>query len=275
MGEQHSIVLRIDRATPIALEQLTLGMMSIAAEYERYVRREHPKAQDQEVDLLVERVSEGSIVIELIGALQPVLLGMDNILVFKGFVDMIAGRLSVLSAPGGRLEAATSRELRDFARIAETIAGDQQGRLEVAAIEYNSKTASRSVEAKVFLSTRDAERVQENAVAQIREITGEAPNRHNGVLMTLFQTNIGDVNPDKASGEKGVIEAIADAPKRLIYASDLAGQKIKGAWTTEGVNPYELGFVVDVDVQMVRGKPRAYRIMEVHEIFPLDEGEAE
>jgi hypothetical protein len=272
MGEQDRIVLRIDRETPIALEQLTLGMMAVAAEYERYVRREHPAAQDQEFDLLVEHVSEGSIVIELIGALAPVLQGMNNILIFKGFVEMIAGAIGTLTRPRGRVEEqTTTKELRDLARIAETVAGDNNGQIQMAAIEYDAKDGQRKVRARVVLHGRDAERVIENTEAQIKEITGEAPNRHARVLMTLYQTNKGEANPDRASGEKGTIESISEQPRRLIYASELAGQKIKSSWTSAGGNPYELGFVVDVDVQMVRGKPRAYRIMDVHDIFPLDD----
>lgn len=270
-SEQDSIVLRIERSTPIALEQLTLGMMAVGAEYERYVRREHPKAQDHEFDLLVEHVREGSIVIELVGALQPILQGMDNILVFKGFVEMVAEKLGKLSIGQGRVEEASTRELRDLARVAETISGDSNGQFEVAAVEYKSSTKERNVEARLFLKGKEASKVVENAEAQIREITGQSPNRLDQVLLTLYQTNIGDASPDRASGEKGVIDTVSDHPRRLIYASELAGQKIKGAWNSEGVNPYELGFVVDVDVQMVRGKPRAYRIMHVHDVFKLDD----
>ena len=51
--------------------------------------------------------------------------------------------------------------------------------------------------------------------------------------MRLCQTNISEAVPDRASGEKGIIEALSPKPRRLIYASDLAGQKIKGAWSDE------------------------------------------
>jgi hypothetical protein len=258
----------------MALEQLTLGMMAVAAEYERYVRREHPAAQDQEFDLLVEHVSEGSIIIELIGALAPVLQGMDNILIFKGFVEMIAGAIGTLTQDRGRLDGPTTKELKNLARIAETVAGDRHGQIQMVAIEYDSKDEQREVRARLVLHGRDAARAVENTEAQIKELTGQAPNRHDRVLMTLYQTNKGEANPDKASGEKGIIESISEQPRRLIYASELAGQKIKSSWTEVGANPYELGFVVDIDVQMVRGKPRAYRIMDVHEIFPLDEEES-
>lgn len=272
MNKQDSIILRIERDTPIGLEELSLGMIAFAAEYERFIRREHPKAQDTEADLLVRRVDEGSIIIELVGAIQPLFNGMDNILIFKEFVNFIGLQFERLAAHKGRLEDPTTRELRDFTRMAETVAGDAAGNTEFTACEYISETAERKVQARVILKSKEASRIVENANSQLREITGGEPNRQNGVLMRLFQTNIGEATPDRSSGEKGIIEAITDAPRRLIYASEIAGQRIKGAWTDEG-NPYDLGFVVDVDVQMINGRPRAYRIMEVHDVFPLDEQE--
>ncbi len=273
MRDQDSIVLRISRSYPIELDKLTFGMMSLGAEYERFVRKEHPDAQDHEADLLVNKITEGSIVIELFGAVQPLFQGMNNILIFKQFVEMLGAKLSLLSMPDGRLDDATSRELKDIARFVETVVGDKGGVAELGAVEYVSKTEQRKVAARFSFQGTDAERVIENAEAQVREITGSEPNRENGVLMRLFQTNIGAAAPDRASGEKGIIESLSEHPRRLIYASDLAGQRIKGAWSDQGKSPYELGFTVDVDVQMVNGKPRAYRILDVHDIFPLDEAD--
>lgn len=271
MRGQDSIVLRIDRETPISLEQLTFGMMALGAEYEKFIRERHPDAADHEADLLVQRVSEGSIVIELIGALLPILQGMDNILIFKDFVSMIGARISTLSLPGGRLENATSKELANMTRMAETIVGDSKGETEIFAMEYLSETEDRRVAAKVMWRAKDAEKVIENATIQMKTLKDGQADQHKGMLMRLFQTNIAEAATGRSSGEKGIIEAISPTPKRLIYASDMAGQKVKGAWSSEKVSPYELGFIVDVDVQMVNGTPRAYRLLDVHEIFPLDE----
>ena len=273
MSGQDSIILRIDRELPISLEQLTFGMMAIGAEYDRYIRDKHPDSEDHESDLLVRRVSEGSIVIELIGALLPVLQGVDNILTFIEFIKSIERKIGALSKPGGRLENATTKELANMTRMAETIVGDSKGTVEVFAMEYLSETEDRRVAAKVMFKARDAEKVIENAATQMRTIKDGTAGQHQGLLMRLYQTNIAAPTADRSSGEKGIIEALSPTPKRLIYASDLAGQKIKNAWADEGVSPYELGFVVDVDVQAINGSPRAYRILDVHDVFPLNENE--
>lgn len=271
MDDQDHILIRIDRERPIELDKLTLGMMALGAQYERFVKKEHPDAQEHETDLLVHRITEGSIVIELLGAMQPIFQGMDNVLLFDKFVRFLSTQFGALSIRSGRLDNATSKDLRELAHAAGMIAGHVGNSAELLAVEYKSETKERRVAARLTLRGRDADMVVENAEAQLREIGTDEPNRHNGVLMRLYQTNIGEAAPDRASGEKGIIENIDPKPRRLIYASELAGQRIKGAWAAPGVSPYDLGFVVDVDVQMVNGRPRAYRILEVHEVFPLEE----
>lgn len=232
MRDQDSIVFRIDRETPLSLEHLTFGMMALGAEYERFVRSEHPKAADHEVDLLVQHVTEGSIIIELIGAMQPLFNGMNNVVVFGQFVDLLSVKIAALTQPRGRLEDATPGELENMTRMAETIVGDTKGEAEVFAMEYRSETKEKRVAAKVVWKAKDAAKVIENATAQLREIRDGNADQHKGLLMSLYQTNISEAVPDRASGEKGIIEALSPKPRRLIYASDLAGQRVKGRGPT-------------------------------------------
>lgn len=270
MREQDAIFFKIERVQAIELDRLTLGMMALGNEYQRYVRSKYPEAEDQETDLLVRRITDGSIIIELTGALQPLFNGMENILVFRDFTTLLGWKIEQLSAPKGRLDEATVREVRDICRLAETVATDPNGRADLTA-EYYSNDGQREVAAKLTINSRQAALVRENAAAQISSMTGETSDVHCGVLMRLYQTNLSEPSHDRSSGEKGIIEALADTPRRLIYASEMAAQRIKGAWSEPGVSPYELGFTVDVDVQRVNGKPRAYRIMNVHDIFPIDD----
>jgi hypothetical protein len=271
MRDQDTIVFKIERERPIALERLTYGMMALGAEYERFFRRVHPKSEPQEADLLVQRITEKCIWIELIGAAAPILQGMDNILIFKEFVNWIGTRIGSLSVSGGRLEDANAKELDSLARLAGTIVADKNGEAEMLAIEYTSETKDKKVVAKISYKSKDAETIIFNARRQIKEITGKDANLHNKVLMRFFQTNIGDAKADKPTGEKVIIESITEAPRRVVYASEIAGQKIKSVWADKGQNPYELGFIVDVNVEEVNGKPRLYRITDVYDIFRLDE----
>lgn len=175
MRGQDSIVFRIDRRQPIELDRLTLGMLALGAQYERYVKTAHPKADEHETQLLVNRITEGSIEIELFGALQPVLQGMDNYLIFRNFCQSIGHKLGALSSPNGRMESPTTRELRDITRMVETVAGPDTDTAELVAVQYESESNNRKVAARVVIKGRQAEQVVQNAESQIREITGGEP----------------------------------------------------------------------------------------------------
>lgn len=49
------------------------------------------------------------------------------------------------------------------------------------------------------------------------------------------------------------------------------GPDPKDAIKEPGGNPYEKGFVVDLDVMTMAGRPKAYRIIEVHDVIDLGE----
>jgi len=55
----------------------------------------------------------------------------------------------------------------------------------------------------------------------------------------------------------------------LIYASDLAEQRITHEITEADDNVYKKGLVVDVNVEMRAGKPVAYRVTNFHDIIDL------
>jgi hypothetical protein len=73
----------------------------------------------------------------------------------------------------------------------------------------------------------------------------------------------------KRTGERVKIEELSSRDLPLIYASDLAEQRIKHEVREADDNVYKKGFVVDVNVQLVSGKPAAYRITNVHQVIDL------
>ena len=89
--------------------------------------------------------------------------------------------------------------------------------------------------------------------------------------MTLHQSSVEGLKIGKKTSEKGIVERIDQVPRTLIYASDLAGQRIKDEILKPDGNPFQKGFIVDLDVETVGGRPKVYRVIAVHEVIDLDE----
>ena len=58
-----------------------------------------------------------------------------------------------------------------------------------------------------------------------------------------------------------------------MYSSDLAEQRIKHEIREAEDNVYKKGFVVDVNVRYVGGKPSVYAIMSVHDVIDIPDEE--
>src|SRR5690606_38327714 len=90
------------------------------------------------------------------------------------------------------------------------------------------------------------------------------------VLMTFRGSDVGDADIGIRSGERVIIEAISDRHLPLIYGSALAEERIKDQMRSTAENIYYKGFVVDVNVQTRNGgRPAAYAVTHVHQIFDL------
>jgi hypothetical protein len=55
----------------------------------------------------------------------------------------------------------------------------------------------------------------------------------------------------------------------LVYASDLAEQRIKHEIAEAENNVFKKGFIVDVNVQTKGGRPVAYRVTNLHQVIDL------
>jgi hypothetical protein len=87
--------------------------------------------------------------------------------------------------------------------------------------------------------------------------------------MVFSQSNVKDTTLGKRTGERVIIEAISERDLPLIYASELAEQRIKHEIRVGDENVYKKGFIVDVNVETRGGNPVGYRVTNVHQVIDL------
>ena len=91
--------------------------------------------------------------------------------------------------------------------------------------------------------------------------------------MIFTRSDVGDAPKDKRSGERVIIQEISNRDLPLIYASDLAEQRVKHEIRDADDNIYKKGFNVDVSVQYKNSKAIVYRVLAVHEVIDLPDEE--
>ena len=269
MDAQAILTLRIDTSEPIEISAFVGAFTSLAEEYRRDIRANYPDVDD-EARIYVREVRKGSIgadLIPLVAAAAPFVAQMDQVIIVEQFVRTWGHRITALAQ--GKLEGwlPVKSELKVLTDATEAIARDPNATSTLEAVTFED--GKRQVRAAFKFSTQEAKSAQATIDTVHREL--EKPNDadHKRVLMVFTRTDVGNAIVGKRSGERVKIEEVHSKPLALMYASELAEERLKHEIREAEENVYKKGFVVDVNVRFVNGKPSVFAVTNVHEVIDL------
>lgn len=273
MGEQSAVLTsKIDTDEPVELRDFVGAFTSLANEFERYVDTTYSEVKS-DPKMYVREVRSGCIEADIFTGLVAVaataITHMDQILILEDFVKRWGQRFSFLSkgeVPEGELE--TTKELKDWADAAQSIASDPIGghRLEVAHFE----DGERKIRASFRFTASEARTALENIEDRKKLLNKPDTETHKRVLLVFTRSDVNDAKPGKRSGELVKIENISEKPMPLVYGSEIAEEQIKHEIRDADDNVYHKGFIVDVIVKVANGgKPVAYSVTDLHQIIDI------
>lgn len=272
MVEQSALLtLKIDTDEPVELRDFVGAFTSLANEFERYVDTNYDNIKT-DPKMYVREVRSGCIEADLFTGLGLIAAAavthMDQILILEDFVKRWGLRFTYLAkgqVPTGELE--TSKELKDWADAAQSIANDPLGghRLQAASFE----DGKREIRASFEFKTADARTALVNIEDRKKLLAKPETETHKRVLMIFTRSDVNDANVGKRSGELVKIEDISDKRLPLVYGSEIAEETIKREIRDADDNVYKKGFVVDVIVKLLNSRAAAYSITDVHQIIDI------
>ena len=267
--EPPHIVLNLKTKNPIELTDFVSAFTSISNQYEKFIRAHYPD-MSSDANFFVREVRAGSIEAELIPwalqGLSAVVNVIEQVEIVVKFVQNYGGALSPYLG-GSKSPEVTRSDLKDFMGAVSAIANDPNGHATLRAVAFED--GKKKIKAAISFDTSEARQAQRQIEDQQVMIEAKESADHQRVLMVFTQSNIKDATMGKRTGERVKVEEISPRDLPLIYASDLAEQRIKHEVREADDNVYKKGFVVDVNVQLVNGKPAAYRITNVHQVIDL------
>ena len=267
--EPPHIVLNLKTKNPIELTDFVSAFTSISNQYEKFIRAHYPD-MSSDANFFVREVRAGSIEAELIPwalqGLSAVVNVIEQVEIVVKFVQNYGGALSPYLG-GSKSPEVTRSDLKDFMGAVSAIANDPNGHATLRAVAFED--GKKKIKAAISFDTSEARQAQRQIEDQQVMIEANESADHQRVLMVFTQSNIKDATMGKRTGERVRVEEISPRDLPLIYASDLAEQRIKHEVREADDNVYKKGFVVDVNVQLVNGKPAAYRIKNVHQVIDL------
>lgn len=255
---KYSIDFCIDYKSPLDLKDFTKSLNGISKQYKKFVSEEYKSSQPFNAKLHISSIKEGSILTTLVEYSDytlPFLGEVNTILDFGNYLktayDYFLGKnnnenkiydiedlnnLSAIIQPGTNKENKTKID----------VSGDNNN---VVVLNINDSEAS-SISDKIHKEKKKLNRLD----------TGIYKKQ----AFYFYQAKK-DVNSE--TGNYGVIEAINEQSLRVIFEDDKFDKKrmLKG-----NHNPLKTVFIVDVELQTVRGEPKIYKILKLHEIIEDD-----
>jgi hypothetical protein len=268
------IIVTINVERPIDLGNFVSAFTSVSSQYDKFIREKHPDLSS-DARIFVCEVRHGSIVADLIpffthdliGGIYSIVEPVEQIAVTHEFVRHYGAKLKAYFKAGGKDQEATRSDLRDLMGAVVAIANDPNGSSTVEAVAFED--GKRKIKAAIKFGTREAKRAVRQIEAQQRQLERRENADYERVLMVFTQANIKDVPVGKKTSERVKIEAISDRDLPLVYASALAEQRIKHEIQEADENVFKKGFVVDVNVETLGGRPVAYRVTNLHQLIDL------
>lgn len=269
MESPAHVELNLETKQPIEIGDFVSVFTSISSQYDKFVQDNYPELR-QEARIFVTELRPGSIHADLIpvvvATLAPVIDDIRKVIVSR-FVGYLVDRITTYFKVGGRVTEASKSDLADFLGTVQAIANDSDGNISIEAAVFED--GKKEIRAALRFTTNQARQAREQVEEHKRELDARSSGDRERVLMVFTQANIKDTDVGKRTGERVIVESLSDRELPLIYASDIAEQRIKHEIREADDNLFKKGFVVDVNVELRNGKPAAYRVTSFHSVIDL------
>lgn len=263
------IVLNIQTRQPIELDDFVAAFSAISSQYDKFLRSEYPELAGAS-EMFVRQVRAGSIEADLIpwareglGALVNTVEQLDIVLKFV----RTYGGMIMTYIQGRREPQATRSDLKDLMGAVTAIATDPNGKATIQVVAFED--GKRKIKAAISFATPEARAAELGIEDHRRTLEKSRSADYERALMTFMQSNVKNAAMGKRTGERVIIEDVSSRDLPLIYASELAEQRIKHEVREADENVYKKGFIVDVNVQYSGDRPVGYRVTNVHQVIDL------
>ncbi len=277
---ESRVQIQFDVDKPVDLVELTLAFGALNRQYRKFVKafvqeKDIEIPDDDSIRLFVTKIESNCIIAEL-GWVDPgtlfagIILLMDNYNTVHEFLKKICEGIDYVS---GKVVVGMKKELgkKDCEDFRDLLipAFNGAGLLGFKELKYDAKGNVRTVSELAYVS-EDVAKALAGANKKIEELESIEAADHQKVLMYLqsIEKKIGKPEA-KRTHDYGVIESVSKKELRVVWLSEMDQAKVK----EYSGNHFKCSFLVDANIETVRGEPKAIRVVRLHEIIPDESDE--
>lgn len=262
MNNNNVLRIHIKNSQPVDVSDFTKTMSAFGTLFYNFAQKNGKSKEEANAKLYVSKIIEGSIDIHLVElaslAVIPFVENSNLILDFAKHIKSIYDYFVLSKGDEPELNVPELKGVHDMVSIP---ANDRNGLMTVQVINDNAGNVIFEGCTFNHIEGNGIQNQSDNALKERKALSNEG-DIYRKQLMTIYQ-----VRKDGADrGNKGVIDAISDRKLGLVFDSDTLEDDI----LRSAQNPMLKGYIVDVIVQTVQGKPAAYKIMALHDVIDLD-----
>lgn len=262
MNNNNVLRIHIKNSQPVDVSDFTKTMSAFGTLFSNFAQKNGKSKEEANAKLYVSKIIEGSIDIHLVElaslAVIPFVENSNLILDFAKHIKSIYDYFVLSKGDEPELNVPELKGVHDMVSIP---ANDRNGLMTVQVINDNAGNVIFEGCTFNHIEGNGIQNQSDNALKERKALSNEG-DIYRKQLMAIYQ-----VRKDGADrGNKGVIDAISDRKLGLVFDSDTLEDDI----LRSAQNPMLKGYIVDVIVQTVQGKPAAYKIMALHDVIDLD-----
>lgn len=254
MTEAPTITVTIENQRPVELIDFTRSLLALGDQFKREVEG---NASGFESKLYVKELRKGSLVAELIVMVPVGMAVMEATNLTNDFVGTLRSTIDWLRAKGAKPEHIDTKTVANISTMVEPVAKDNGANFTVI--------VNGDVNAPITLNAMEANAVQNRALRYIQDQREPQTALHTKVLM--YWAVVKNEGGLPASGEKAMIDNLHDRPVKVVFDSKTVREEMMQGQA----NPLKEAFIVDVEVQTVRGKIASYKVLQLHERIRLED----
>lgn len=280
------MIIKLDSGGPVDLEGLGTSFAALA----RFYARHYGGTQDPETTprLFISKLETGSIIAEIapyVSMLGQAVPYIQQTIVIGDFTNRVG---KAIRAFAGEKEAASTalagaatppsrKDAEDIRAFVKPLVARKGSSLGISQARFERKTGDDHILLEYHFTETEINRAALAIDAQLLALPGVLnPPEDQPSIKTVTEAMLFFHQASRAAGkstgrtaDKAIIPAVSDKPLPVYFVEDsgLKEQMVQGQ-----TNPLtDTTFVVDVDVQLIAGEPKGYRITHVHRVIEGDE----
>lgn len=252
---ESKLTIEILNTKPVELGDLTRLLLGISNEFKRFIDQTEPSLVAADVRLYIEEIRQGRIIADVVAISPQVMQVLPFINAVASFTKHLKNAYDYLAGNSDEKPSLDKASYQNLTSILEPIAKDSGSQLNLGQVEGN---------VYISINSPTANAVKEKAAQELVALGEATTGLKEKVLFYWYRAR---ADTRIQTGDKAIVESVSLRPIKVVFAND----EIKEQMIQGDDNPFRFAYVVDILIDTIGGQPKLFKVVTVHERFPLED----